>query len=157
MRSLRGNEFWNIVSATMKNGKAEGGSSASVLPAPIGPSAGWQSVRPNIGHSQPEVKTVLLFASKGHPEMNFLHKREYLKAGDIVVVHCSHESNVLLTDDINFGNYRARRAFRYHGGHYRMFPVRIVVPSSGYWNVTIDLGGGRANIRYDINFIKAAA
>ena len=51
----------------------------------------------------------------------------------------------------------ADELFRYHGGHYKMFPVRIVVPSSDYWNVTIDLGGGRANIQYDISFIKAAA
>jgi hypothetical protein len=29
-----------------------------------------------------------------------------------------------------------------------------VVQSSGHWNVTIDLGGGSANIRYSIGYIR---
>jgi hypothetical protein len=38
-----------------------------------------------------------------------------------------------------------------------MLPARIAVPSSGFWNVTIDLGEGRANIRYNIEYLKRAA
>jgi hypothetical protein len=38
-----------------------------------------------------------------------------------------------------------------------MFPARITVPHDGYWNVTIDLGGGRAHIRYNIGYLKHAA
>jgi hypothetical protein len=89
--------------------------------------------------------------------MGFIHSREYLEAGDVVVVNCSHRCNVMLTDDTNFSYYRSRRSFHYHGGHFTHFPARIRVPNSGEWNVTIDLGGGSANIQYSINFIKRAA
>lgn len=86
--------------------------------------------------------------------MDFLHQREYLSRGDIVEVWCSHICNVLLTDDLNFARYRAQDSFDYYGGQRRRFPTRLVVPSTGYWNVTIDLGGGRATIRHTIRFIK---
>lgn len=86
--------------------------------------------------------------------MQFLHKREYLDAGDIVVVDCSHQCNVCVMDDTNFQYYRSGGQFRHLGGHYKRFPVRIAVPSSGYWNVTLDLGGGVATIRHSIGFIK---
>ncbi|MCL5258783.1 MAG: DUF1883 domain-containing protein [Firmicutes bacterium] len=86
--------------------------------------------------------------------MDFIHAREYLSKGDIVVVNCSHQSNVLLTDDVNFEHYRNEEAFTYYGGHRKRFPTRIVVPFTGYWNVTIDLAGGEATIRHNISFIK---
>lgn len=60
----------------------------------------------------------------------------------------------MITDDNNFRNFKANRSFDYHGGSYDYFPVRIKVPRSGYWNVTIDLAGRRANIRYNISYIK---
>jgi hypothetical protein len=87
---------------------------------------------------------------------DFIHAREYLSAGDLVVVQCSHQCNVRLTDDSNFQAYRSGRQHRAYGGFFRMLPARIAVPHDGYWNVTIDLGGGRANINYSINYIKAA-
>jgi hypothetical protein len=86
--------------------------------------------------------------------MNFLHKREWLDEGDVVVVNCDHQCNVRLTDDSNFSAFRSGRAHRCYGGFYRMLPARIVVPNSGFWNVTIDLGGGRANIRANISYLK---
>ena len=87
--------------------------------------------------------------------MNFLHTREYLTAGDIVVVNCDHQCNVRVLDDPNFGSFRSGRQHRYHGGFYRQLPARIAVPHSGWWNVTLDLGGGSANIRHSISYIKA--
>ena len=85
---------------------------------------------------------------------DFIHAREHLDEDDVVVVDCSHQSNVMIMSDDNFRNYRSGRRFNYHGGHYTHFPARIVVPSSGYWNTVIDLGGGRANIRYNISYRK---
>jgi hypothetical protein len=61
---------------------------------------------------------------------------------------------MLLTDS-EFSNYKNRRSFNYYGGHFTNFPARLAAPSSGYWNVVIDLGGGSANIRYSIHVIKA--
>jgi hypothetical protein len=86
--------------------------------------------------------------------MNFIHAREYLHEGDIVVVNSSHQCNVVLTTDSEFANYRSGRSFRHNGGHYRMFPARIAVPHTDNWNITLDLGGGSANIRYSISYIK---
>lgn len=91
---------------------------------------------------------------EGFDNMDFIHSREYLHQGDVVVVDCSHQCNILLTDDNNFQKYKRGDSFRYFGGAYKMFPARITVPETGNWNVTIDLGGGQANIRYNISFIK---
>jgi hypothetical protein len=30
------------------------------------------------------------------------------------------------------------------------------VPGDGYWNITLDLGGGSASIRHSIGILKAA-
>ncbi|WP_080405457.1 DUF1883 domain-containing protein [Burkholderia ubonensis] len=87
--------------------------------------------------------------------MQFLHKREYLNAGDVVVVDCSHQCNVMLTDDSNFSNYRSGRGYKGVGGHFKRLPARLAAPHSGYWNITIDLGGGAATIRHSITIIPA--
>jgi len=86
--------------------------------------------------------------------MSFIHSREYLEAGDVVVVECSHQCNVMLTTDSNFSNYKHSGHFQYHGGNFKRFPARIEAPRTGYWNITIDLGSGRANIKYSINIIR---
>ncbi len=85
--------------------------------------------------------------------MRFIHAREYLNRGDMVVVECSHQCNVMITTDDNFENYQSRKAFQYHGGHFKKLPARIAVPNDGYWNTTLDLGGGGANIKYSISYI----
>jgi len=84
---------------------------------------------------------------------NFLHKREHLNSGSIVEVDCSHQCNIILMDDNNFSKYKSGQEFRHFGGHFKKFPARIQVPSTGYWNVVLDLGGGSANIRHSIRFI----
>lgn len=86
--------------------------------------------------------------------MNFLHSREHLEEGDIVEVQCSHQCNVRLTTDTNFANFKRGRAHQYFGGFYKMLPAHIAAPHAGYWNITIDLGGGSANIRHSINIIR---
>jgi len=87
--------------------------------------------------------------------MSHLHKREYLEKGDIVEVDCSHQCNVLVLDDTNYRAYKTGRRFRHYGGFYKQLPARIGVPSTGYWNVVLDLGGGTARIRHSIRFLKA--
>ena len=88
--------------------------------------------------------------------MQFLHRREYLDEGDVVMVDCSHRCNVRLMDDSDFASYRRGGRHQYYGGYYERFPARIPVPHSGYWNITLDLGGGSATIRHSINILKAA-
>ncbi len=38
--------------------------------------------------------------------MQFLHQREYLHQGDVVVVNCSHRCNIRLMSDSDFSSYR---------------------------------------------------
>jgi len=86
--------------------------------------------------------------------MNFIHAREYLQQGDIVVVQSSHQCNIVLTTDGEFANYRSRGQFHAYGGHYKMFPARIVVPHTDYWDITLDLGGRSANVRYSFSYVR---
>jgi hypothetical protein len=88
---------------------------------------------------------------------NFIHAREYLHQGDIVVVQCSHQCNVRIMDDSNFRSYQSGGRHTYYGGFFKMLPARITVPHDGEWNTTIDLGGGVADIRYNISYLKRQA
>jgi hypothetical protein len=88
--------------------------------------------------------------------MQFLHQREYLNHGDVVVVDCSHRCNIRLMSDSHFQSYRQGGSHRYYGSHYDRLSARIVVPNDGYWNITLDLGGGSASIRHRIGILKAA-
>lgn len=57
-------------------------------------------------------------------------------------------------DDRAFQSYRSGRQYTYYGGFYKMLPAKIPVPSSGFWNVVLDLGGGEATIRYGFSYIR---
>jgi hypothetical protein len=85
--------------------------------------------------------------------MQFLHQRKYLTAGQAVRVDCDTQCNVMLTDDVNFSLYRRGQSCNGYGRFYTHFPAIIDVPRTGYWNITIDLDGGSANIRYGISVI----
>ena len=86
--------------------------------------------------------------------MEFIHAREYLKAGDIVVVECERQCNVCIMTDSEFENYRAARSFRHLGGFFTEFPVHVIIPDPAYWNVTLDLAGGPVDIRHSISYVK---
>jgi uncharacterized protein DUF1883 len=60
----------------------------------------------------------------------------------------------MLTTDDDFRKYRGGRQFQYYGGFYKYLPARIAVPETGWWNITLDLGGGRATVRHSISIIK---
>jgi hypothetical protein len=89
--------------------------------------------------------------------VNFIHAREYLREGDVVVVQCSHQCNVRVMDDSDFSSFQRGGRHRYYGGFYQRLPARISIPHDGYWNTTIDLGGGQATIRHNISYLKREA
>ena len=86
--------------------------------------------------------------------MEFLHSREHLSQGDVVVVNCSHQCNVQLLSDANFARYKDGVGYSYNGGFFEMLPAEIVVPSTGHWNITIDIAGRRAMIEHSITIIR---
>ncbi|CAN5213449.1 hypothetical protein BH10PSE2_BH10PSE2_11940 [soil metagenome] len=80
-----------------------------------------------------------------------IHSREYLNGGDVVVVNCTHQSNVLVMDDSNFSAYRRGSSARHYGGFYRHLPARISIPHAGHWNIVLEAPGGA---RYGMSVIR---
>ena len=85
-----------------------------------------------------------------------LHKRLFLKDGDVVEVDSDTQANVLLMDDSDYSSYQSGRSYHYYGGFFTHFPARLAPPRSGYWNVVLNLGGGRATVRHSIRVISQA-
>ena len=86
--------------------------------------------------------------------MNFIHSRDYLNEGDVVVLNCDTQCNFMLTDDGNFSSYQRGERRTYYAWH-------ILNPSRAHPSTTfrvlecqVDLGGGGANIRYSLNIIR---
>ena len=93
--------------------------------------------------------------------MKFIHRREQLNEDDIVVIHCSQPCNIRLMNDANFRSYRNGGRHTYHGGAFDKFPAKITVPSSGFWNITLDTVTRRAisvtrkpQMEYSIKFVR---
>ena len=73
--------------------------------------------------------------------MKFVHQREHLNEDDLVVIECSQTCNIRLMNDANFRSFKNGGRHTYHGGAFDRFPAKITVPSTGYWNITIDTTG----------------
>ena len=86
-----------------------------------------------------------------------LHKRLFLKQGQVVKVDCDTRANVILMDDLDYSSYKSGRSYHYYGGFFTHFPARIAPPRSGYWNVVLDLGGGHGTIRHSMRVVDEAA
>lgn len=85
--------------------------------------------------------------------MKYIHTRRYLNWGEIVQLDCDTQCNFMLLTDDNFAAYQLVRQFVYHGGTFKTFPARISVPSSGYWNLIIDLNGASNEPHYTITIV----
>ncbi len=70
--------------------------------------------------------------------MKFIHQREHLNEGDLVVIQSSGVCNIRLMNDANFRSFKNGGRHTYHGGAFDTFPARITVPSTGFWNITLD-------------------
>ena len=83
-----------------------------------------------------------------------LHKRLFLRDGDVVEVDCDRQANVLLVDDSEYSNYKNNRSYRYVGGFFKQFPARIAPPRSGYWNVVLNLGKSQGTVSHSMRVIS---
>src|ERR1043165_6724399 len=71
--------------------------------------------------------------------------------GDIVEISLTgNAANVRLMDSSNLSSYRSGRQHRYWGGLAKRSPVRLQIPSSGHWHVTVDLQGLSGSTRSSI-------
>ena len=77
-------------------------------------------------------------------------------AGAIVEITLANRANVYLLDAYNFGRYKRGESFQYVGGEALRSPLRLQVPSTGHWFVTLDLGGGRGAVRSSVRLLEAA-
>ncbi len=80
-----------------------------------------------------------------------IHSREYLSSGDLVVVNCTHQSNVLVMDDTNFRAYQRGGHASYYGGFFTHFPARVRVPHAANWNVVLEAPD---NARYGMSVVR---
>lgn len=79
--------------------------------------------------------------------MDFLHQEFDAGPADVIEVTLDHAANVQLLDPPNYEHYRARRPFRYFGGHVTHSPFRLRPPRRGHWHLVIDLGGSAGMVR----------
>ena len=79
-----------------------------------------------------------------------------LKAGQIVEVSLSgNAANVRLMDSSNFSSYKNGRQHHYYGGLAKKSPVRLSVPRSGRWYVTVDLQGLRGSTKSSVRVLPS--
>lgn len=85
--------------------------------------------------------------------MNFQHyDLGYRRGGETVVVTLSGSAaNVRLMDTSDYQSYRAGRRHRYYGGLAKRSPIRLGIPHSGNWHVTIDLQGLQGTVSSSVN------
>ena len=81
----------------------------------------------------------------------------HINGGSIVevILHGS-AANVRLMDYYNLSNDKAGRSHRYHGGMAKSSPVRLQVPNSGNWYVTVDMQGLRGSVYSSVRVIPDA-
>ncbi|TXK30865.1 DUF1883 domain-containing protein [Pontibacter qinzhouensis] len=79
------------------------------------------------------------------------------KRGEIVEITLSgNAANVRLMDSSNFNSYKNGRQHRYYGGLATKSPVRLQVPNTGHWHVTVDMQGLRGSVRSSIRMMPSA-
>jgi hypothetical protein len=79
-----------------------------------------------------------------------------LKRGQVVEVTLKgNAANVRLMDYSNFQSYKNGRRHKYYGGFAKRSPVRLQVPNSGKWYVTIDMQGLRGSVRTSVRTLPS--
>jgi hypothetical protein len=78
----------------------------------------------------------------------------YQKAGETVEVTLSGSAaNVRLMESSNLSSYKNARSHHYYGGLAKRSPVRLQIPHSGNWHVTVDMQGLRGTVRSSVRVL----
>jgi hypothetical protein len=90
--------------------------------------------------------------------MKFTHyDLGHRQAGEVVEVTLQGSAaNVRLMDSSNLSSYRGGRSHHYSGGLATRSPVRLAIPRSGHWHVTVDMAGLRGTVRSSIRMAPQA-
>jgi hypothetical protein len=70
--------------------------------------------------------------------MKYIHQREHLNEDDVVIIESSQTCNIRMMSDANFRSFKNGGRHTYHGGAFDSFPAKLTVPSTGFWNITLD-------------------
>ena len=62
-------------------------------------------------------------------------------------------ANVRLMDSSNLSAYKNGRHHRYYGGLAKQSPIRLQIPSSGHWYVTVDMQGLGGSVRSSVRIL----
>lgn len=82
------------------------------------------------------------------------HDLGYRRGGEIVeIVLSGRAANVRLMDSSNLNSYKGGRQHRYYGGLAKQSPVRLQIPHSGTWYVTVDMQGLRGSVRSSVRIL----
>ncbi|WP_027142540.1 DUF1883 domain-containing protein [Mesorhizobium sp. WSM3626] len=73
--------------------------------------------------------------------------------GEIIEVTLTNGANVRLMDNSNFSAFKQGRSYRFQGGLATRSPVRLQVPHSSHWYVTVDVDGLRNGTRSSVRKI----
>jgi hypothetical protein len=81
--------------------------------------------------------------------MRFIqHDLGYRRGGEIVEISLSgNATNVRLMDSSNLSNFKSGRRHNYYGGLAKSSLVRLQIPHSGTWYVTVDMQGLGGSVR----------
>jgi len=87
--------------------------------------------------------------------MNFTHYDiGWQSKGTVIEITLKGSAaNVRLMNNSNFQSYKSGRSHRYQGGLVKRSPVRLAVPSSGHWYVTVDMAGLSGNARSSVRIL----
>lgn len=82
------------------------------------------------------------------------HKLDHLSRGDRVEITLQgNAANVRLMNNSNFQAYKNGRKHKYYGGLVNRSPFFLTVPSSGQWNITVDMLGLRGQVRSSVRVL----
>lgn len=79
------------------------------------------------------------------------------KRGEIIEITLSgNAANVRLMNSSNYQSYRNGRRHQYIGGLAKKSPVRLQVPNTGHWYVTIDMQGLRGSVKTSVRTLPGS-
>ena len=89
--------------------------------------------------------------------MQFIHNDlGQRQRGEIVEITLTSGANVRLMDSSNFSNYKNGRRHQYIGGLAKQSPLRLQIPTTGYWHVAVDMQGLVGSTRASFRVLPGA-